>query len=1215
MFNCVKQTSVRLRFVFVLTIAAIAVALVVITPSSRAKVTQKLSSAAIKKLRRPTFVPGEVLVRYRTEGSAADKTNRILAAAASDGAQIEMRVEDFAGSKIVPGARIVRVAPERTLEAVQILRQQPDVMYAEPNYILHATATNPNDPLFGANPSGFPQWNLVKIGAPQAYDTIRGSKNTAETFFGSPQIVIGVLDQGIQLTHQDLEANIWTNPFDTANGVDDDANGCIDDIHGCNFRLTTPNGTVFSGQPSETHATHVAGIAGAVGNNNKGISGVNWAVGLMSLKFLDETGGGDTAKAIAALQYVKQMRELWISTNGTRGANIRVVNASFGGGGFSQLFEDAINEANGSGILFVAAAGNADIGTTIPDNDRVPHYPSSFSAPNIIAVAATNQSDQLPNALPNLQLFTTHFGATSVDLAAPGVSILSTTPPCTIMPPDPDICDPEPTITEANGDSYSVFSGTSMAAPHVSGAAALLWAKDPNLTVQQVKRMLMFGGDAVAGLVDKILSGRRLNVNGSVQSVVENDSIDPGAVVNFHLNSQTGRTLNVGWTAAGDDLGGGGNAALYELSFTDSAPGSTPIVLKGVVPASPGSAQVANVDIPYRHTTGTLTLREFDNKGNEGSPQTLNVNILLSVGDPYLPPAVGAPASLSIGGNRLNLNADDVLVDDLFPPGFNFPFFGTPHTGLVISSNGALYFSDPPHREDPLEADDVPSSPKALSGFEMIAGLWDDLDLRTLVRADAGVYVLQPNANTRIYRWQAKPCNFNGSVCTGGADVNFEIELRTDGTIKTRYGSGNTGLFPTVGIGGGGPESYVATTHTSEEAPIDLTNAGEVTFTPRALVTAPTIQFSQATYSVGENGTSVNVTVTRSGDTSGTVTVGYTTTDTDNFTVNCATFTGNAFARCDFATSVDTLTFAPGETSKSFLIPIINDVWNEGNETFGVTLSNVTAATLGTPATAQITITNDDTGTPPNPYFATPFFVRQHYLDFLSREPEPTEPWSAILNGCPNVNNDPSCDRVFVSGAIFGSPEFQLKGYYNYRFYKLAFNRLPLYEEIVVDMRKVTGITQQDTFQRRAQFANDFVLRQEFINQYNALGNTAYVNTLMNRFSLSAITTRDPNSPEAGAMLTLTTTDLINALNASTWTRAQVLRAIAESQQVFNQEFIPGFVAMQYYGYLRRIPDAGGYNQWLTYMNAHQNDFRTMVNGFMNSDEYRKRFGPNPDNP
>src|SRR6185436_14963370 len=144
------------------------------------------------------------------------------------------------------------------------------------------------------------------------------------------------------------------------------------------------------------------------------------------------------------------------------------------------------------------------------------------------------------------------------------------------------------------------------------------------------------------------------------------------------------------------------------------------------------------------------------------------------------------------------------------------------------------------------DADDVPSSPRALGGFQMIAGLWDDLNLETSEREDAGIYVVQPSANRMIFRWQGKPCNFDGEVCTGGADVNFEIELNTDGTIKTRYGSGNIGLFPTVGIGGGNPDAYFVATHTSEESPIDMTNKGEVTFTPRPQFSPATITGPQA---------------------------------------------------------------------------------------------------------------------------------------------------------------------------------------------------------------------------------------------------------------------------------------------------------------------------------------------------------------------------------
>ena len=302
-----------------------------------------------------------------------------------------------------------------------------------------------------------------------------------------------------------------------------------------------------------------------------------------------------------------------------------------------------------------------------------------------------------------------------------------------------------------------------------------------------------------------------------------------------------------------------------------------------------------------------------------------------------------------------------------------------------------------------------------------------------------------------------------------------------------------------------------------------------------------------------------------------------------------------------------------GIQSKTFAIPIINDSIAEGSETFGVTLSNVTGgATLGPPSTATITITDNEGVTGPNPIFTTPFFVRQHYLDFLSREPEPNEPWSGVLNGCSDVNNNPACDRLTVSGAIFGSPEFSLKGLYVYRFYKLAFNRLPLYSEIVVDMRAVTGATPAETFQKKATFTNNFVLRTEFVNLFNAQTNTQYVNTLMGRYSLTSIRTPDPAAPDGSNKVTLTTADLINRLNGvgGTLTRAQVLRAIADSEEVGTAEANQGFVAMQYYGYLRRTPDTPGFNSWINHLNANPTDFRTMVNGFMNSDEYRLRFGP-----
>jgi hypothetical protein len=321
---------------------------------------------------------------------------------------------------------------------------------------------------------------------------------------------------------------------------------------------------------------------------------------------------------------------------------------------------------------------------------------------------------------------------------------------------------------------------------------------------------------------------------------------------------------------------------------------------------------------------------------------------------------------------------------------------------------------------------------------------------------------------------------------------------------------------------------------------------------------------------------------------------------------------GNAYGRCDFAVTVDTLTFAPGESSQTFTVPIIDDSFAEGNETFSVLLSNPTGATLGSPATATVSIIDNDIVNAANPIFLTPFFVRQHYLDFLSREPDPAgfSTWTNLLNNCSNVNNDPTCDRILVSSSFFGSQEFQLKGFYVYRFYKLAFNRLPTYSEIVVAMRAVTGQTQAQVFQKKAAFATNFTQLAEFTSTYNGMSSSQYVSALMARYVLTQITTPDPAAPDGTNKVTLTSGDLTNRLSAGTLTRAQVLRAIADSDQVFNAEFNRAFVAMQYYGYLRRTPDSAGYNSWLNYLLANPNDSRTMVNGFVNSPEYKLRFGP-----
>jgi hypothetical protein len=226
-------------------------------------------------------------------------------------------------------------------------------------------------------------------------------------------------------------------------------------------------------------------------------------------------------------------------------------------------------------------------------------------------------------------------------------------------------------------------------------------------------------------------------------------------------------------------------------------------------------------------------LREFDKVGNEGVPVTVSVNVDPLIADPYVM-SLGSPAALSSGGTALGLTFDDRYREN-YPLPFAFPFFGQTYNSVTISTNGNLFFSTPPKRPNG-DADDVPSSTSDLARFKMIAGMWDDLTLETVWRPDADVYVVQPDSNRIIFRWQGVPCHDLGQGCTGGDPINFETELSSDGRITNRYGSGNTDLNPVVGISGGEPDTYVIDALTSEILPINLTNAQGATFTPRQLI-------------------------------------------------------------------------------------------------------------------------------------------------------------------------------------------------------------------------------------------------------------------------------------------------------------------------------------------------------------------------------------------
>ncbi|HEY0170521.1 MAG TPA: chitobiase/beta-hexosaminidase C-terminal domain-containing protein, partial [Pyrinomonadaceae bacterium] len=397
-------------------------------------------------------------------------------------------------------------------------------------------------------------------------------------------------------------------------------------------------------------------------------------------------------------------------------------------------------------------------------------------------------------------------------------------------------------------------SGTSMAAPHVAGVAALVCAADPAVSLARLRAALLFGGEQLLGIQPVnfgpdsmgFVTGRRLNAAGALASAAEADTTPPAAVDTFKLVAQQGRTVSFGWTAPGDD-GAAGRASLYEIRFSDADPRATSAaefqrsyVLFAPLPSNAGAAQTASVNVPFRHPSGFVGIRAIDNAGNAGPVTAVAVGVPPDDSDPYTL-STSAPEPLSTGGEKLNLVGDDVYAFSYQLP-FDFTFFGQPRRGVGVSTNGAIYFGQVPRLDGAGgdTSDDAVAYTARLAGYRMIAALWDDL--RTDLRAGGDVYVVKPDPTRVIFRWQAVTYHTPSGPATSADQnpVNFEVELRRDGTIVKRYGAGNAFVFPVVGISGGDPDAYVAATHTSPYAPINLGDAQTVVYTPRRPKPLPT---------------------------------------------------------------------------------------------------------------------------------------------------------------------------------------------------------------------------------------------------------------------------------------------------------------------------------------------------------------------------------------
>ncbi|MFO7655139.1 MAG: S8 family serine peptidase [Candidatus Krumholzibacteriia bacterium] len=745
-------------------------------------------------------VPEQVIIKFKDTATQQDK-DRVLsdlrAVKLKHFKRIKSDLESIEGLSVD--------------EAIGRYKNHPAVAIIEPNYLLHAIEI-PNDPMFDQ------LWGMRNTG--QTGGTAGAhifAENAWDVFTGSDQVVIGVIDTGVDYNHPDLAANIYVNPGEIpGNGIDDDGNGFIDDVRGWDF-INNDNDPM----DDNGHGSHCAGTIGAVGNNGIGVAGVNWNVKIMPLKFLSGSGSGSTADAIEAIEYATMM-------------GVHLTSNSWGGGGYSDAMRLAIADAQDHGILFVAAAGNSG-----SNNDVSPHYPSNYDLDNVVSVAATDHNDALASF--------SCYGPTTVDLAAPGVDILSTLP----------------------GNRYGSLSGTSMATPHVAGALGLVFGRFPAITGGDAKALLLNFVDPLTALEGRILTGGRLN---AFFPIADPDTIPPGQVTDLAAVETGSNWADLVWTAPGDD-GDEGEASRYDVRWSTSAidesnfssaeratntPSPDPF-------GTPQGMRVAGLDF---NTTYYFAVRAMDEFGNAGPVSNLAMATTLGIPDVAMTPSslsealmtggtavqqltlmnagegtldwtaplpvlMGMPPTVQAyqeyGKDQLDPRTGDPVVqgsggpdgfgyrwtdsndpfgptfawldisgsggvaigsgDDVsagpFPLSFPFSFYGGEFDEFWVSSNGSLSLSSSasPYSNQPLPNPGAPP--------HLIAPFWDDLVV-------SGTVYWEDLGDRVVVQWH------DVAHYSAGGPYSFQAILWADGTIDFQYETmGDPLNSATVGIQNG----------------------------------------------------------------------------------------------------------------------------------------------------------------------------------------------------------------------------------------------------------------------------------------------------------------------------------------------------------------------------------------------------------------------------
>jgi subtilisin family serine protease/subtilisin-like proprotein convertase family protein len=799
---------------------------------------------------RDAYDPSKILVRFRQE-AAVERGAGILT-----GAQLGAPID------LVPGLRTVNLPENVSVNAaLQAFRASPLVLYAEPNYRWsvadHVAPDDPDFPaLYGLHNTGQTGGTAdADVDAPEAWNI-----NT-----GSASVLVGVIDTGVDYNHQDLAANIWTNPGEIPNNqIDDDENGWVDDIHGINAITNT-------GDPMDDHGhgTHVSGTIGAT-PFNEGVVGVNWRVSIIGLKFLDASGSGYTSDAIKCFEYLNFLKNV-------QGHNVVASNNSWGGGEFSQALQDVIAGLDQPGmdpILHVFAAGNAG-----SNNDAAPFYPANYALPNKLVVAATDHNDHYA--------YFSSYGATTVDLAAPGVSILSTLP----------------------YNSYTWWDGTSMATPHVTGAAALVAATFPDSSAEYIKQRILAGVDPIGALGSNAqkptATNGRLNIANALSGrAPDPDETPPAAVDDLAVANSALFSIALTRSASGDD-GDTGTASFYDVRY-----GASPILsesdwnaaTKAIGEPDPrpsGSTETFVVTGLDHSTSYHFAVRTRDNLGH-----------------------LAALSNIVLGETQ---SATVVYEDDMESGALGWDAWGLWHlAGWRASSPvSAFYYGDEYSCYSYPNSGALTSPAIDLSGLSEAFLTFQEWRQVESFEPYDGAYLF---ASSDGVNWQTVWQSYSSTNAWvqqtvdltpwAGGEVYLQFYFETIDEYSNYYEGWYVDDVAVLAPGSATPGLYV------QDASIAEGDSGAVT----------------ATFKVKRVGSD------------GVATVQWSTSD------------GSATAASDYYQPVvsDTLSFAIGETEKTITVQVNGDHKDEANETFFVNLLSAVGAEIAD-GQGRGTIVDDDT--------------------------------------------------------------------------------------------------------------------------------------------------------------------------------------------------------------------------------------------------------------